>query len=64
MAKQSVLNDPQLALLLLAVLVDRLGGQVQITQADVNIVAYNRLDERLLIDNSVEFTLIKYRRAD
>ena len=60
---QSNLNDPALTTLLFAVLVKRLGGCVKITQADIDSVAYNRLEERGNEDDSVEFRLVERNKA-
>lgn len=55
---QTNLNNPQLTILLFAVLVKRLGGRAEITQTDIDAVAYNRLIEHGREDGSVEFNLV------
>lgn len=55
----SNLNNPALTTILFAILVKRLGGKVEITQADVDDIAYNRLEEESFSDGSLQFTLIE-----
>lgn len=57
-SENSNLNNPVLTTILFAVLVKRLGGIVQITQADIDEVAYNRLDEDAN-EQRIEFTYIE-----
>ena len=45
MPAESNLNNPRLTTLLFACLVKKLGGHAEITQADIDAVAYNRLME-------------------
>ena len=58
---KSILNNPELALILFAVMVKRLGGTVLITQADIDEVAYNRMEEEGFGDGSIEFRLVERR---
>lgn len=60
---RSNLNDPELTTLLFAAIVRKLGGTVEITQADVDAVAYNRLKEVVREDGSLAFQLIERGRA-
>jgi len=57
--EQSVLSNPALTVILFAVMVKRLGGNVHIRQADIDEIAYNRLDEDVWEDGSIEFKLVK-----
>ena len=63
MDSRSNLNNPALTTLLFAVLVKRLGGKAEITQADIDDIAFNRLDEDVREDGSLEFRLIERQRA-
>jgi len=56
---RSNLNNPKMTALLFAVLVGRLGGKVEISQSDIDGVAYDLLEEEMRADGSVEFRLIK-----
>lgn len=60
----SNLNKPELTVILFAVLVKRLGGKVEITQADIDDIAYNRLIEEGFNDGSLEFRLEERPRSD
>ena len=46
----SHLNNPRLTTILFSVLVQRLGGTVKITQADIDAIAYGKLWEEDLPD--------------
>ena len=59
MDSRSRLNDYNLNILILTILVKRLGGKVKITQHDIDDISYNRLDETVDIDGSLEFNLIE-----
>jgi hypothetical protein len=63
MSNCSNLNNPRLNLLLFAVMVHKLGGKVEITQADIDQVAYNQLAEEGRDDGTVQFRLIERPRA-
>jgi hypothetical protein len=43
--------------------VKRLGGRAEITQEDIDDIAYNRLEEDGKDDGSLEFRLIERQRA-
>lgn len=58
MNSHSNLNDPEFAAILVAVLVKRLGGKVEIKQSDIDEVAYNQLKESGH-KGSLEFSLIE-----
>jgi hypothetical protein len=58
-----VLGQPELAKLLFAVLVKRLGGKVKINQSDIDDIAYNTLNEYLYPDGSPEFELVERKIA-
>lgn len=60
---RSNLNDPQLTTILFAVMVHKLGGKVEITQADIDLVAFNRLEEVGREDGSLAFRLIERGRV-
>lgn len=60
---QSHLNNPIFTTLLFAIMVKRLGGIVEITQADIDAVAFNRLEEEGREDGSIAFRLIERGRA-
>jgi hypothetical protein len=60
---QSNLNDPKFTTIIFAVIVKKLGGSVTITQADIDEVAYNRLEEKGNMDGSLEFRLIERQRS-
>lgn len=60
---QSHLNNPILTTLLFAIMVKRLGGTVEITQADIDAIAYNRLEEDSREDGSIAFRLIERGRT-
>ncbi len=59
----SNLNDPTLTPILFAILVKRLGGEVKIVQADIDDIAYNKLEEEGKGDGSLEFRLIERCRS-
>lgn len=59
MDSRSRLNDSNLNILILSILVKRLGGKVKITQRDIDDISYNRLDETVEVDGSLEFNLIE-----
>lgn len=63
MDSNSNLNNPKLTTILFAILVRRLGGRVGITQADIDDIAYNRMEEEAKADGSLEFRLVERRRA-
>lgn len=63
MHPQSNLNDPMLTSLLFAILVKRLGGKVEIAQADIDDVAFNRLKEEGREDGTLEFRLLERKAA-
>ena len=63
MDNRSRLNNPKLTTLLFAVLVKRLGGNVEIRQEDIDAVAYNRLKEDVETDGSIGFRLIERQRT-
>lgn len=63
MDNRSRLNNAQLTTLLFAVLVKRLGGNVEIRQEDIDAVAYNRLEEDVETDGSIGFRLVERQRA-
>jgi len=56
-AKCSVLNDVNLTTILFAILVKKLGGDITITQDDVNDISYNRLMEHVHGDGTIQFVL-------
>lgn len=53
----SHLNDPNLTIILFAILVKRLGGNVTITQADIDDIAYGHMVEEGHEDGSLSFQL-------
>ena len=55
----SAINDDQLKALLFAILVKKLGGSVEITQSDVDSVAYSRMEEDWYQDGRLAFRLIE-----
>jgi len=59
MDSRSRLNDSNLNILILSILVKRLGGKVKITQRDIDDISYNRLDETVDVDGSIEFNFIE-----
>lgn len=59
MHPQSSFNDRRLVMLLFAIFVKRLGGKVEVTQADIDDVAFGRLDEEGREDGSLEFRLVE-----
>ena len=63
MDSRSNFNNPVLTMLVLAILVKRLGGSVEVTQADVDDVAFNRLDEDSHGDGSFTLRLVERRLA-
>lgn len=63
MDRNSNLNNPVLTTILFAILVKRLGGRAGITQADIDDIAYNLLEEEGKEDGSLEFRLIERQRA-
>lgn len=56
---QSVLRDRSITMLILAAIVQKLGGEVSITQADIDDVAYNRLEEDGDGKGTVTFRVVK-----
>jgi hypothetical protein len=56
------LHDPVLTPILFAILVKRLGGRAEITQADIDDIAFSRLEEEGREGGSLEFRLV-YRRC-
>lgn len=44
---RGLLNDPTVSMLVIAALVKRLGGDVTITQQEIDEVAYNRVYEQV-----------------
>ncbi len=63
MDERSNLNNPRLTTILFAILVKRLGGKAEITQADIDDIAFNRLEEEGRQDGSLEFRLVERQRA-
>jgi len=59
MDPQSNLNNPKLTTILFAILVKRLGGKAEITQADLDDIAFNQLEEEGKADGSLEFRLVR-----
>lgn len=59
----SNLNNPYLTTILFAIMVKRLGGRVEITQADIDDIADNRLMEDGREDGSIEFKLTERERC-
>jgi len=60
---QSNLNDPKFTTIIFAAIVKKLGGSVTITQADIDEVAYNCLEEKGNMDGSLEFRPIERQRS-
>lgn len=60
---RSVLAHPELVTILFSVLVNRLGGTVVIAQADIDDVAFNRLNEEALEDGSIKFSFERRSKA-
>lgn len=58
MTSESILNNTNLTMLVIAALVKRVGGRATITQTDIDIVAYNKLKE-IHTDDGVIFQLIE-----
>lgn len=58
----SYFNDRQLVILVTAVLVEKLGGRITITQKDIDRVAFNRLMEDVDPQNG-QITLRIERRS-
>ena len=54
----SIFNSPSLTVLLVACLVDRLGGTVTLAQEDIDTVAHRQLEETANEDHSITFTLL------
>ena len=54
---QSNLNNPLLTTILFAIMVKRLGGQVLITQSDIDDIAYSKMFEEGFSDGSLKFFL-------
>ena len=54
--------SPELTTILFAILVKRLGGTALITQADIDDIAYNRLEEEVFGNGSLEFKLVERRQ--
>ena len=63
MPPQSYLNNPIFVTILFAILVKRLGSKVEITQADIDDIAFNRLEEEGLENGTLEFRLLERRAA-
>ena len=59
MSTEDILNDPELIVLILAILVKRLGGAIKITQPDVDIMAGSILKELIHPDGCIELQLIQ-----
>lgn len=59
----SALSNPELTLIILAVMVKRLGGNVSIVQADIDDVAYNRLIEEGFENGRLELRLEERSRS-
>lgn len=57
MKERGGIADPHLTYLLFACSVQKLGGNVTITQADVDEVAFNTLNEKGLGNGPIEYTL-------
>lgn len=55
--KQSQLLNPGLTVLLFGVVLDKLGGTVRITQADIDKIAYTKMSEEGFEDGTLEFKL-------
>lgn len=55
---QGFLLDPNMAALLVAVLIERLGGKATITQEDIDAVAFRRLEEEFTQEGVLKFTLL------
>lgn len=55
----SNLHERSLVVVLFAILTKRLGGEVFITQADIDEVAFNQLEEEGLADGSLRFKLVE-----
>lgn len=56
MNTRSYLNNPYLAIIFLAILVKKLGGNVTVTQVDIDDIAYSKLFENGNEDGSVTFS--------
>lgn len=52
-----MIQDPKFTAILFAILVKRLGGEVTITQTDVDEIAYNFLQEHQMKDGSLVYQL-------
>jgi hypothetical protein len=63
MHPQSNLNNPELTTILFAILVKRLGGMAVITQADIDDIAFNKLEEEGREDGTLEFRLLERKRV-
>ena len=61
--RRSNLNNPSLTTALFAVLVKRLGGNVEICQADLDEIAFNSLEEEGREDGSLRFTLLEREKS-
>lgn len=62
MMQPSYLNDPVITKLLIGVMVKRLGGNVTISQADIDDIAFNRLEEKGS-EGRVEFQLVERKKS-
>lgn len=49
----TIFNNPVLVRIIMAILIKNLGGSVDITQQDIDEVAYNILDETQNVDGSI-----------
>jgi hypothetical protein len=63
MNNKSILASEHLMPLLFAVLVHRLGGTVKIGQEDIDLVAYNTLNEKADSEGSIEFCLTERQKT-
>ena len=57
MPKNSHLANPNLTVLLFAVLVHKLGGKASVTQQDIDEVCYSTMNEFTGADGSIQFEL-------
>ena len=57
MSVKSNLNNPRMTTALFAILVKRLGGEVEIKQEDFDDVSYDLLEEEGFEDGSIKFRL-------
>lgn len=56
MSDQSFFDDYQLTVIIVSILVSRLGGSVDISQQDIDDIAYNRLIEQGF-DSTIKLSL-------